>query len=332
VLKSVLVETDSSRHSQKQNEPRSLLYILFAFFGFFIGRSFSKLRSPENDAAYSRAPNSQPNEQNKRRADNLTPLAPKIPPTPPDTENACKCCHHKTPRWKVVLEVGMLLATAGAVIAAAIYASITHRMWTEMQQQTCIQRNAAMNAERAWVGLDGSPRVDVGLLENGKLGANIQFAVKDYGKGPALSVMAGADIVPSRADNPHIVEDMLQVNCNLIFPFIGLKPSAPVASSDDLTKHQWGHAVFPNQTYGTSVVTGIDLPSAIGKEAYIVGYIAYRDQFSEPHWTKFCYNTGDFAKDVVKDASSFKHLYLCNANNYTDEAENKQPSCPVAAK
>lgn len=88
----------------------------------------------------------------------------------------------------------------------------------------------------------------------------------------------------------------------------------------------------PNQTYGTNVVTGLDLPNAIGKETYIVGCTAYRDQFSEPHWTKFCYNTGDFAKDVVKDASSFKHLYLCNANNYTDEAENKQPSCPVAAE
>ena len=72
------------------------------------------------------------------------------------------------------------------------------------------------------------------------------------------------------------------------------------------------------------------MPKMIGKEVYITGCIVYRDQFSEPHWTKFCYNTGDFAKDVVRDASSFRHLYMCNANNYTDDT-NKKPNCPVTA-
>jgi len=123
------VGTDSSSPSQKQDEPRGLLYILFAFFGFLVGRSFSKLRTPDNNAAYSIAPKSQPDEQNNRFDRLMTPVAPKISPTPPDTENACKCCHHKTPLWKIVLDVGMLLATPGAFIAAAIYASISYRMW-----------------------------------------------------------------------------------------------------------------------------------------------------------------------------------------------------------
>jgi len=223
----------------------------------------------------------------------------------------------------------MLLATAGAFGAAGYYAHISKKMWGEMQQQTCIQRNAGTNAERAWVGLDGPPSVNIGLLKSSQTEAAINFTVKDYGKGPALSVMASAQIVPSNTDNRHAVEDGLESTCNLISAFVGVKPTRPVYSDAGITKHQWGHVVFPNQPFGTGTLTTIDMPKMIGKEVYVVGCIVYRDQFSEPHWTKFCYNTGDFTRDVVRDASSFKHLYMCNANNYTDDIE-KKPSCPAA--
>lgn len=213
--------------------------------------------------------------------------------------------------------------------ATIVYAYLTYRMWGEMQQQTCIQRKASMNSERAWVGLDGPPAVEIGLLEDRKrMGATINFTVKDYGKGPALSVMASAAIVPSDASNQHVVEDSLESTCNLVSAFVGMKPTKPVYSSEPPTNRQWGHIIFPGQPFNTGTVTTIDMSKMIGKEVFIAGCIVYKDQFSEPHWTKFCYNTGAFAKDVVKDASSFKHLYMCGANNYTDEVE-KKPSCPV---
>ena len=183
-----------------------------------------------------------------------------------------------------------------------------------------------MNAERAWLGLDSAPRVNVVSLEHDKFQAEIQTMGRNFGKGPALKAMIDSRIVTSE------VENNIQSSCNLLFPFVGLKPKWPGVSSDDLSKHEWGQVVFPGQPF-TMIgnYSGGNVVNPVGKETYVIGCMVYKDQFSEAHWTKFCYNTGDFARDVVKDASSFKHLFLCNANNHTDETEKKEPSCPATA-
>ena len=84
----------------------------------------------------------------------------------------------------------------------------------------------------------------------------------------------------------------------------------------------WGSLIFPDRESSTIGYQSDMTSDLIGKEAYIVGCIVYADQFGAPHWTKFCYNTGDLAKYVVRDASSFAHLYMCNTDNYTDEVES----------
>lgn len=253
-----------------------------------------------------------------------------LPPKPPKSKEHAA----EKKRKKTFKNFGAVMKVIGALIAFALlcvtyrYVKYTYRMWIEMQTQTCIQRNAAMNAERAWMGLDGPPVVEIGLLQDRKnMGATISYAVKNYGKGPAVNVMAGATIVPSDP-NHHVVEDSLETTCNLISAFVGIKTTKPVYSSESTANQQWGNIVFPGQPFKTGVVTTIDMSKMIGKEVFIAGCIVYRDQFSEPHWTKFCYNTGPFAKDVVKNASSFDHLQMCGANNYTDDIE-KKPSCPV---
>jgi hypothetical protein len=326
-----------SSPSQNPDEPSGLLKILGAVSsGFLFGWFLSQFKTPIQESIETIHPQDSTTNQIKCGEDvTSSPVRVIVdsppPPHAPDKEQRAKDHRReRRERWILVANWATALVALGLLIVTAKYAAYTYQMWREMQQQTCIQRNAAMNAERAWVGLDGTPSVEIGLLEDRKrMGAAINFTVKNYGKGPALSVMAGARIVPSGTDNRHVVEDALESTCDLLSPFVGVKPTRPVSSDEDLMKHQWGHVVFPNQPFGTGTVTTIDLPKMIGKEVYVVGCIVYRDQFSEPHWTKFCYNTGDFAKDAVKDTASFKHLYMCNANNYTDEIEKKPPACPV---
>jgi hypothetical protein len=192
-----------------------------------------------------------------------------------------------------------------------------------MQQQTCIQREGAINQERAWVGLSQTPQIDIGSLSQPQFNAQINLQLRNFGKGPAFNVFSDSEL----AVHGH-VEETLTTTCNLIFPFVGLTPTRPVGSSEDVSKHQWGQMIFPNQdplNNGNSwTAKSSDI---LGQEVFVVGCIVYKDQFERPHWTKFSYSTGPFITQVVRDASSFRHLYVSSANNYTDDAEKKQ-SCP----
>jgi hypothetical protein len=124
--------------------------------------------------------------------------------------------------------------------------------------------------------------------------------MKNFGKGPALKAFSSVGISLHTDLDNHV-----QSQCNLIFPFVGLKPSWPVATSDEgIYKHQWGQLIFPDGTSSEGSFYSDDSDDLIGQEVYIVGCIVYRDQFNDPHWTKFCYNTGDFAVDIVKNAAS----------------------------
>lgn len=316
-------EKEPSSPVQSSPEPRGLLYILFSLFGFLVGRAFSSSYSlaqerigAESDSHETGRQGQQPAQEMRIRAELTAPEHIEHQRTANDDRN------YSLQKW-------LVWGTWLAFLAAGVYAGISLKIWREMQQQTCIQRNAAMNSERAWLGLDSGPRIDIVSLEHDKFQAVIQVMGRNFGKGPAFNAMIDSRIVTAEVDNN------VQSSCNLMFPFVGLKPTWPGGSSDEnMFKHEWGQVVFPGQPFGSiGNYSGGNVVNVLGKEAYVIGCIVYKDQFSEPHWTKFCYNTGDFAKDVVRDPSSFKHLYLCNTNNYTDETEKKHASCsgPVTA-
>jgi len=233
-------------------------------------------------------------------------------PPPPGNESEYRLYTH-TPWWKTLAELI-------GVAAVIWYASITHNMWKEMQSQTALQNKALASAERPFVGVDGPPQVQINSMQPGKFGATMLITLRNFGQRPALGVMGPAmSIVTSNVD------ESTQTNCNLIFPFVGLTPTRQLGSSEDISKHHWGQVIFPSQPFrtGDNWSNSSASESVIGKEAYVVGCVAYKDQLNQPHWTKFCYNTGDYASDVVKDARSFEHLYACNTNNYTDDTEKK---------
>ena len=322
------IEQDPSSSSQNSPEPHGLLYILLFSSGLFLLSFLSKLRNPIRQSTNS----SHRHDNTNYRRENSGNSAPSRggftetnrPPTPPQCNYPQNKPKHWLKRWKLYAFVLNLVT----FIAVALYACITRNMWKEMQIQSCLQREASTNAERAWVGLDKPPEIEIGLLPDGRLGSRISVIIKNYGKGPGVNTVAGAMIVPSKPEDPHWIDDETQNQCNLIFPFVGLKPTRPVATSFDSVEHQWGETLFANRTGGSDIIGTIDLASFKGKMGYLVGCIAYKDQFSNGHWTKFCYNTGSYAMNVVKDANSFKHLQPCGTNNYTDDVE-KKPNCPL---
>jgi hypothetical protein len=319
----------SSSSSQNSPEPEGLLRILAAAFsGVLFGWLLSKLKTPIQQSTETVHPSAH-TDDSRTEAKPPLPLAVTIESYPPPSISEEDKADKKEQRWlnrrTFIATLFTALFAGGLLIVTSKYARYTYRMWGEMQQQTCIQREASINTERAWVGLDSPPKVEVDSLKQKRFTAQITLTAKNFGKGPALNTVADVRF----ATHGHVLET-ITASCDLISPFVGLKPNRPVSSSEDISKFQWGQELFTNQPFFNGTNYSGDSADIIGQEVFIVGCIVYKDQFGNPHWTKFSYSTGPYVSDVVRDPSSFKHLYISSANNYTDDVE-KKPSCPVTA-
>jgi hypothetical protein len=312
-----VAEKEPSSPSRSALWPLALLGILAFFWR-------SKMKTPLAQATNSvhrhDSTKHDTNESCNDAGEGMVNLAhPNGPPAP----YQCRYPEKKQKRWYRRWKPYIFLLNIATFIAVVWYACTTRNMWTEMRTQTCIQHEASINAERAWVGLSETPKVEVSPMTQKQFTATITLPLKNFGKGPALNVFSGSQF----ATHGH-VQDTIANTCNLIFPFVGLKPSRPVVSTEDIPKSQWGQVLFPSQPLTAPHDTSGEPSSVLLQEVFVVGCIVYKDQFRNPHWTKFSYSTGAFANQVVRDASSFQHLYISSANNYTDDAQKKQ-SCPV---
>ena len=279
--------------------------------------------NPENPI-----PGDQPKEHADQESDKQPDsAAPQVPfgMAQPQTAEAPHHCDITRNRKRDWIDGATLILQIFALTVLVMYTIFTFELLRATNKsanagvRTVKATQDAMKADqRAWVGLDSAPHVAVSSLDHGKLRATIGLVIRNFGKGPALKVMTDERIVTSNVDSN------VQSSCNLVLPFVGIKPKGQVAfSGENIFKHQWGAIIFPNQPYFKGTNYESDSTDVIGKEAYVIGCIVYEDQFTEPHWTKFCYNTGDFAIDLVRDASSFNRLYVCNTNNYTDDVSDK---------
>jgi hypothetical protein len=253
--------------------------------------------------------------------------SPDAETAPSTTSNACKSCPCRAPWWKILLEWLTFTAAVAAAIAAGIYAGVSQRMRKEMEVQTCIQRQLATASERAWVALAGPPQIS-GLtsLSNPRFNAYVKISLQNFGKGPALNVFVGLRFVA-----PERVEEAQTAVCNSVFPFIGLRPAGPVKPNDsDVSKTQWGLILYPSQpAFVQDINYGGESRTLLGQQAFLVGCIAYKDQFGSPHWAKFSYNTAPHASEAIRNPTSFHHLYVSLGNNYTDDVETRE-SCMVS--
>lgn len=244
--------------------------------------------------------------------------APSIEPNP------YKSCPCRPPWWKILLEWLTFTAAVAAAIAAGIYAGVSHRMRKEMEIQTCIQRQLATASERAWLALSGPPQISgVTPLSNPRFNAYVRIGLQNVGKGPALNAFVGV-----RFATYERVEEAQTAVCNSVFPFVGLRPAGPANPNEsDTSKTQWGLVLYPNQpAFVQDINYAGESRTLLGQQAFLVGCIAYKDQFGSPHWARFSYNTAPNASGPIRNATLLGHLYVSLENNYTDDVETKE-SC-----
>lgn len=130
----------------------------------------------------------------------------------PERQPACKCCHHKAPWWKVLLDVLTFLAATSAAGAAIYYAVVTKGMWKEMQTQTKTAQRQLEATERPWIqvtlSFDQPPHpASVGyaapgltFLGNGDGTMNMFVTVKNIGHSVASISMPRVQMYTPKLD------------------------------------------------------------------------------------------------------------------------------------
>jgi hypothetical protein len=179
-------------------------------------------------------------------------LAPQIPPAEGDAEGTCRCCHHKTPWWKVMLDTLTFLAAAGAAVAAIYYAVVTRGMWKQMQTQTKTAQQQLESSDRAWIKLVAIETSDLKFAQNGDASISFKPAFQNIGRTVATYVSVAGKLVLQDEKHDFFREPMAVQNeiCSeLARAPIG--PSAKTTVSMDQT-------VFPGDVdselwYGSTI-------------------------------------------------------------------------------
>ena len=238
-----------------KRESSGPLYFLLSALGVLW--LLSQSRTPKKKPKDSIAPNTESAEQDNGREAFSFPGAQSSPP-PPATVKTCKCCHHKIPRWEIVLKWLTLAATIGAFAAAAFYAYVAN---------TQLEAN-----ERPRVTLEN--RQDKGIVFFDPLAADnattflefrLEYLLKNFGHSPAY-----IDIESQVVDQnyPHWIElqELVRKKCD---------------SSESLVrspKYPWPNVIVQEMNYGQ--VLQLKITDVMRKEGFakptIIGCIWYR--------------------------------------------------------
>ena len=255
--------------------------------------------------------------QENEGGDSLPAFKPQVIPTPTNAKDSCYCCHQKTPLWKIILDWLTFLGVVGTVAAATWYACITHEMWKEMQTQTKIQRQASINSERAWVGLDGPIKTEA-LQATPKFVIGGHYEIKNFGHGPALKVFPSAVPVWDSEGNVDYM-NVAESSCAGPIEFAtGTLPHPP--GTPNPAPGPMGYTLFPGQSHPEEVGPwqGQAVPPL--KHFWFIGCVAYLDQFKSLHWTRFCVESPFTIPNPTKDTP----LQFCAL--YNDAGDGKPPS------
>lgn len=239
------------------------------------------------------------------------------PETPPSSEKSEQSRREKR-HWLDYLEAGMagigLLVLVVYAIATIDYAWITNKMWIEMQEQTRIQRNTAIDSDRAWVGLDVPITLDAIETESTtKVIIKGHYSFKNFGHGPAAKVVQAANFA-SDPGNLQATSAEADFFCGSSIKFATGGVTAPMGGK--LKEFPpFGYTLFPNQPHDES----IDYQGNAETVTHLrfIGCVAYIDQFKAVHWTKFCMERrpGDMAR--------IPKLDFCAMYNDTDQPKEK---------
>jgi len=202
-------------------------------------------------------------------------------------------------------------------IATIVYACLTRNMWNETQEQTRIQRNTAINSERAWVGLDIPITLDAIEIAPKAIRINGHYTVKNFGHGPALKVMQFGNFVDLDA-TMEIQKREADSYCDGAVKFT----TGTVPVGGELKQPPpFGYTLFPDQSHTELIqVTGQKLPEKTATFLRFIGCVAYLDQFRETHWTRFCMER---KPGTITLAGQIPKLDFCAMYNDTDQPKEQ---------
>jgi hypothetical protein len=186
-----------------------------------------------------------------------------------------------------------------AFIVAAIYAFVSYRQWTEMQKQP-------VNASRAWLGYQqvkdsNLPIIVDHVAISPRLTVEAHYTIENFGSGPAVKVSSifwvetGKDLAMLKRTAAFICTSSVKFATGTV----PVSPAVYNAHSET-----WGGDAMPSLQW-----------------MYVMGCVAYLDQFKTWHWTRYCIVIGD-GKKPITDASP-KRLYTLF--NDTDETGEQHP-------
>jgi hypothetical protein len=186
------------------------------------------------------------------------------------------------------------VASAVATCFAAVYSCSS---WGEMEKQTRIQRNAAMNSERAWVFVS---QIDWGFTApdaNGNRALTTTFSVRNAGKTPAKNVRMKAVVeIIKNGQTPTFSYDPATLNmANVLVAGDSKNFPAPLEPI---------------------ILSAADWQELHDAKDYLVGYVqtTYDDVFGKSHWHHYCGWTVPTDKTVQVTARS------CALYNDMDQA------------
>ena len=154
-------------------------YLVAYILGFL-----TAIKKPSKDSEGAVSPADKPNNKYSSRK-----LLSEIPAAPASAEYSCQRCHHKSPRWKVVLDWLTFFAALGTVAAATWYACITRDMWTEVRKQSEIASRQLEQTQRPWIVIDEAKIADNDGLIIGQSAilTTVRIGVKNIGHSPATN-------------------------------------------------------------------------------------------------------------------------------------------------
>jgi hypothetical protein len=203
-----------------------------------------------------------------------------------------------------------LIIESIGLIGLIVYAVFTGGMWQEMQEQT-------VDSARAWIGYQQIPGSNLpvaidGLALTPKFAIVGHYTIENFGNGPAIKVMPAHWVETTHTSLRELAVDAEDV-CDFGKQFA---TGATPEQGGEESPGPMGFVLFPKQTYVKPFFWSGDATPNL-KWLYVMGCVAYLDQFKKPHWTRFVVIIGD-GKTPVSIASPRRLYTLYNDTDETD--------------
>lgn len=230
---------------------------------------------------------------------------------------------YRLQRWGFRLQIGLLIATVLAFIAAFAYARIAYKQWRAMgsalresQRQTAVSINSSRLEQRAWI------QTTIRLPDAMRSGTPFSIPVKieNTGKTPAKNVFGYVVVNFFPATEAPRLE--VPENWQLF------KYGMLAAGRGDETKYDLlSTKPVKDASHIAHIPTRDDVMAFAGRKTRLVTYgkLCYDDAFGVHHWLTFC----QYTPIGEREDQPLIHCVNYNAADSYEEYPDDSKPCPI---